>query len=135
LSEILYEFDASALKSSDRARRVLHSLGLWVLELIVILAIMYIFGIIGLIIAFLIIFLLPTPFAIVPNRYRIIGRSIICDDRREIPIQGWFKVKINEGRNYVSIHHPRRGEILRLYTSEPSKLLEIIKGVMSTLTP
>jgi len=134
LSEVLYEFDASALKSSDRFRRVLRSLSLWILELIIILAIMYMFGLIGLIIAFLIIFLLPTPFAMVPSRYKIIGKSIICDDRREIPIQNWFRVRTNESRSYVSIHHPRRGEILRLYTSEPTRLLEVIKEVMSTLT-
>lgn len=130
---MLYEFDASVLKSSDRAKRLLRSLGLWGLELAIILIIMYTFGLIGLVIAFLIILLLPTPFAMVPSRYKIIGRSIICDDRKEVLIQSWFRIKANESRYYVSIHHPRRGEILRLYTSEPSKLLEIIRGVRDNL--
>lgn len=135
MSGVLYEFDASALKSSDRAKRLLRSLGLWCLELAIILLIMYTFGLIGLIIAFLVIIFLPTPFAIVPDRYRITGRSIVCDDRREVLIQNWFRIKANEGRHYVSIHHPRRGEILRLYTSEPTKLLEIIRGVRDSLPP
>ena len=134
MSEVLYEFDASALKSYDKFRRILRSLSLWVLELIIILVVMYMFGLIGLVIAFIIIFLLPTPFAMVPSKYKIIGRSIICDGRREIPIQSWFRIRANEDRNYISIHHPRRGEILRLYTSEPTRLLEVIKEVMSTLT-
>ncbi len=130
-SEILYEAEVSDLKSADKGRRILRSISIFILEILFLLGMSIIFGNIiipAIIFIVAVILIIPTPILMTPSSYRVMKHGIDCDGRRLIPIKKDYKATMNEKRKFVSILHKRRGEIIRLYAREPSKLLGILRS-------
>jgi len=135
LEETLYEIEASDLKTADRRMRILRSVGIFILEMLLLLGLFMVFGLLAIAIFLLAVFLfLPSPAVIVPARYRITNAGVIHDRAKMIPFKRNYKVRMNEKRKFVSMLHRRRGEFLRLYTPEPSRVLQIVSESISTST-
>jgi len=133
LEETLYEIDASGLKRDDQRMRIFRSVGIFILEMTLLLGLFMVLGLLAIAIFLLAVFLfLPSPVVIVPARYRITGAGIIHDESKVIPFKRNYKVRMNEKRKFVSMLHSRRGEFLRLYTPEPSRVLQIVSESIST---
>ncbi len=45
-----------------------------------------------------------------------------------MPIKKDYRASLNERRKFVSILHKRRGEIIRLYSKDPSTLLGVFRS-------
>ena len=128
--EILYDAEVSQLKSADKGRRILRTVLIFMFELGFLFFVSYIIGsIIIAIILFVIsvLIFIPSPMLITPNNYRVRQKGVEIDWGKLIPFKRGYKAGMNEDRRYVSILHPRRGELIRLYTNEPSKLLSILR--------
>jgi len=135
LEETLYEIEASDLKTADRRMRILRSVGIFILEMLLLLGLFMVFGLLAIAIFLLAVFLfLPSPAVIVPAKYRITSAGVIHDGAKMIPFKRNYKVRMNEKRKFVSMLHRRRGEFLRLYTPEPSRVLQIVSESISTST-
>lgn len=133
MEETLYEIDASGLKRTDRRMRIFRSVGIFILEMTLLLGLFMVLGLLAIAIFLLAVFLfLPSPVVIVPARYRITSAGIIHDESKMIPFKRNYKVRMNEKRRFVSMLHSRRGEFLRLYTPEPSRVLQIVSESIST---
>jgi len=128
--EILYEEEVSDLKSVDKGRRIFRTIAIFVLEIIFILGMALALGILVSAIIFLIavVLVIPAPILITPSHYRVMKHGIDCDGRKMMPIKKDYRSSMNERRKYVSILHKRRGEIIRLYAKDPSKLLGIFRS-------
>jgi len=137
-SDVLYEGDARGLKYADRKMRVLRALGIFLLDIAILYGAFFILAILGLgdflllIVIFLVlsILVLPAPVLMTPGRYRILSTGVDSDGKRLIPLRPNYKTKINSMRRYVSVLHPRRGEFMRLYSSEPERLQQAIRKVI-----
>ena len=128
--EVLYEAEIEALKSADKGRRILRTVLIFVLEILFLLGLALIFGNIlipAIIFIISVLIFIPSPILIAPSKYRVMKNGVDCDGRRLIPIKKGYKSNMNEKRKFVSILHSRRGEIMRLYTNEPKKLLSILQ--------
>ena len=133
MEETLYEIDASGLKRDDQRMRIFRSVGIFILEMTLLLGLFMVLGLLAIAIFLLAVFLfLPSPVVIVPARYRITSAGIIHDESKMIPFKRNYKVRMNEKRKFVSMLHSRRGEFLRLYTPEPSRVLQIVSESIST---
>jgi len=133
LEETLYEIEASGLKRTDRRMRIFRSVAIFILEMVFLLGLFMVFGLLAIAIFLLaVIFFLPSPAVIVPAKYRITSAGVIHDEAKMIPFKRNYKVRMNEKRRFVSMLHSRRGEFLRLYTPEPSRVLQIISESIST---
>jgi len=133
LEETLYEIDASGLKRADRSMRIFRSVGIFILEMAFLLGLFMVFGLLAIAIFLLaVILFLPSPAVIVLGKYRITGAGVIHDEAKMIPFKRNYKVRMNEKRKFVSMLHRRRGEFLRLYTPEPSTVLQIVSESIST---
>ena len=129
--EILYEAEVSNLKLADRGRRLLRMMTIFVLEILFLLGMSLIFGNIiipAIIFLVAVVLLIPTPILMAPGSYRLMKHGIDCDGRRLIPLKKSYRATMNGRRKFVSILHKRRGEIIRLYTSDPKKLLGILRS-------
>jgi uncharacterized membrane protein len=127
--ETLYNAEVTQLKSADKSRRLLRTVLIFIFELGFLFFISYFLGIVFAIIFFLIsvILFIPSPMLITPSNYRVMKKGVQIDGGKLIPFKRGYKASMNEDRSYVSILHPRRGELIRLYTNEPSKLLGILR--------
>jgi len=127
--EVLYNAEVTQLKSIDKSRRLLRTILIFIFELGFLFFISYFLGIFIAIIFFLIsvILFIPSPMLITPSNYRVMKKGVQIDGGKLIPFKRGYKASMNEDRSYVSILHPRRGELIRLYTNEPSKLLGILR--------
>ncbi len=135
MEETLYEIEASDLKTADRRMRILRSVGIFILEMLLLLGLFMVFGLLAIAIFLLAVLLfLPSPAVIVPAKYRITSAGVIHDRAKMIPFKRNYKVRMNEKRKFVSMLHRRRGEFLRLYTPEPSRVLQIVSESISTST-
>jgi len=113
--------------------RIFRSIGIFILEMTLLLGLFMLFGLLAVAIFLLAVFLfLPSPAVIVPARYRITSAGVIHDEAKMIPFKRNYKVRMNEKRKFVSMFHSRRGEFLRLYTPEPSRVLRIVSESIST---
>ena len=129
----MYEVEASELKSADRRMRIFRSIGIFILEMVFLLGLFMVFGLFAIAIFLLaVILFLPSPAVIVPARYRITSAGVIHGEARMIPFKRNYKVRMNEKRRFISMLHSRRGEFLRLYTPEPSRVLKIVSESIST---
>lgn len=126
---VLYNAEVTQLKSVDKSRRFLRTVLIFIFELGFLFFISYFLGFVFAIIFFIIsiIIFIPSPMLITPDNYRVIRNGVQIDGGKLIPFKKGYKASMNEDRNYVSIMHPRRGELIRLYTNEPSKLLGILR--------
>ena len=70
---------------------------------------------------------IPSPILVTPRHYKVMRNGVEIDNGKIIPFKRGHKASMNETRSFVSILHPRRGEFMRLYTHEPSKLLGILR--------
>lgn len=128
--EILYEAEVSDLKSADKGRRILRTITIFVLEILFIWGMALALSIVVSAIIFLIavVLIIPAPILMTPSHYRVMKHGIDCDGRKMMPIKKDYRANMNERRKYVSILHKRRGEIIRLYAKDPSKLLGIFRS-------
>jgi len=125
--KVLYEVDATALKRADRRKRILRSAAMFIFQLAFIFILASIFGIFGMLIFILAVYVfLPAPFIPTPSKYKITKQGVILDERRMFSFKKESKLRANEERKFVSILHRRKGETLRLYTHEPKKLIKIL---------
>jgi len=137
-SDVLYESDARGLKYADRKMRILRALSIFLLDVAIlygVFVVLLIFGL-GNILILMIIFLalsilvLPAPILMTPGRYRILSTGVDSDGKRLIPLRPNYKARANNKRMFVSVLHPRRGEFMRLYASEPAQLQQAILKVI-----
>ncbi len=128
--EILYEEEVSDLKSADKGRRIFRTIAIFVLEIFFILGMALALGILVSAIIFLIavVLVIPAPILVTPSHYRVMKHGIDCDGRKMMPIKKDYRASLNERRKFVSILHKRRGEIIRLYSKDPSKLLGVFRS-------
>ena len=128
----MYEVEASGLKSADRRMRIFRSVGIFVLEMTLLFGLFMVFGLLAIAVFLLaVILFLPSPAVIVPARYRITSVGVIHGESKMITFKRTYKVRMNEKRKFVSMLHSRRGEFLRLYTPEPSRVLQIVSESIS----
>jgi len=130
-SRVLYEFDATDLKMADRNQRILRSVGVFAAELALIFVVaispLEIYGVIILFIAIL--FLLPSPVAVAPSKYKITKQGVLFDGQKVFPLQKKYKLRVNYDRNFISVRD-RKGEVLKLYTTESEKVLKILNKLI-----
>jgi hypothetical protein len=128
--KMLYDAEVTQLKSADKSRRLLRSILIFIFELGFLFFVSYVTGsIIIAIILFMVsvVLFIPSPMLITPSNYRVKQKGVEIDGGKLIPFKRGYKVGMNEERRFVSILHPRRGELIRLYTNEPSKLVSILR--------
>lgn len=129
--EILYEAEVEQLKSADKGRRIFRTILIFVLEILFLLGLALIFGNIlvpAIIFMICVLIFIPSPMLIAPSKYRVMKHGVDCNGRRTVPFKKGYKANMNLQRKFVSILHNRRGELIRLYTNEPKKLLSIIRN-------
>lgn len=134
-NETLHEEEASGLKRKQRGKIIGEKLSVFIFAISILIIMLYLLGpyvIAGFILAIFLFY----PYPLIPNRYKITESTIICNEKRVIPVQKLsprrHKLKLNEGDNYVSIHHRLRGEFIRLYTSRPKKVYNILIRLMQS---
>ncbi|MEM3501420.1 MAG: DUF2208 family protein [Candidatus Bathyarchaeia archaeon] len=129
--EVLYEGHATDLKLADRNMRMYRAILIFLLDVAILYSIFFIQIIVfqypNLLVSMVVFFILtvlilPAPILITPSDYRILPKAVDTDGKRLIPLRPNYRTKTNEKRRFVSILHPRRGEFMRLYTTEPKKL-------------
>jgi uncharacterized membrane protein len=127
--EVLYNAEVTQLKSADKGRRILRTVLIFIFELGFLFFISYFLGFVFAIIFFIIsvVIFIPSPMLITPSNYRVMKNGVQIESGKLIPFKKGYKASMNEDRSYVSILHPRRGELIRLYTNEPSKLLGTLR--------
>ncbi|MGD0330077.1 MAG: DUF2208 family protein [Nitrososphaeria archaeon] len=124
------EIDVTELKKADRKRTIIYAIGLILVEFFVMLLALILFSYIGLIVLLVFVFIFfPSPYHTMPQKYTISNGSIMFDGKKIVKIPLNFKVKTNADRMFVSIKHPRRGEVLRLYSRDPVELSEILENI------
>ncbi len=124
------EIDVTELKKADRIMTFAHTIALLIIEFLGMLFVFILTGYIGLIVLFVVVFIFfPSPYPTIPVKYTISDKSIMFNEKNIISIPSNFKIKTNTGRMFVSISHPRRGEIVRLYNKEPVKLSVILENM------
>ncbi|WP_455278020.1 DUF2208 family protein [[Eubacterium] cellulosolvens] len=131
-NEILYETDSSSLKYADRNMRIYRAILIFLLDFVILFAVLFLSGSILIsIISFLIlaVLILPTPLLIVPSRYRILKTGLDSDGKRIIPLKSSYRTKLNYNRRFVSIIHARRGECIRLYSEDPQQVQIAVQKV------
>ena len=131
-NEILYETDSSSLKYADRNMRIYRAILIFLLDFVILFAVLFLSRIILIsIISFLIlaVLILPTPLLIVPSRYRILKTGLDSDGKRIIPLKSSYRTKLNHNRRFVSIIHARRGECIRLYSEDPKQVQIAVQKV------
>jgi uncharacterized membrane protein len=131
-NEILYETDSSSLKYADRNMRIYRAILIFLLDFVILFAVLFLSRIILIsIISFLIlaVLFLPTPLLIVPSRYRILKTGLDSDGKRIIPLKSSYRTKLNHNRRFVSIIHARRGECIRLYSEDPKQVQIAVQKV------
>ncbi len=134
MEETLGDFDAGELKRADRMRSLTYTVGLMALEFIGMFLMFFLLGYIGLIIMFVLaFFFFPTPYPTIPTKYNVSNGALTYNDRTVSNISPKFKIKSNTKRMFVSIKHPRRGEVLRLYTKEPEKLMQTLEKMIQKI--
>jgi hypothetical protein len=146
-SDVLYESDGRGLKHADRKMRNLRSISIFLLDVAILYGVYFVLEIItgfglglslgsGSVLILMIIFLalsilvLPAPILMTPGRYRILSTGVDSDGKRLIPLRPNYKTRANNKRMFVSVLHPRRGEFMRLYASEPAQLQQAILKVI-----
>jgi uncharacterized membrane protein len=129
VEEALYEANVASLKKADRRNRLFKSFLIFALEVIFIL---YLYFLLPLMLMIVVFFLLsftfmPAPFFPTPSSYKIREGGVILYDRRVFSLRRAHRIKVNEKRKFVSILHRWRGEVLRLYSPEPGKVLKALE--------
>jgi uncharacterized membrane protein len=136
---VLYQTNATELRRADRKMRILRALLIFLFDFGILYAMIFVqFMILHVpnplvsITAFLVltILVLPVPILIVPSSYRILPRGIDSEEKKIIPIKHTYRTKANQKRMYVSLLHPRRGEFVRLYSSDTIKLQNVLQRVI-----
>jgi len=131
MEETLNDFDARELKRADRTRSLIYTGGLLALEFIGMFFLFFLLGYIGLIVMFVLaFFFFPTPYPTIPTKYNVSNGTLTYNGKTVNNISSKFKIKGNTKRMFVSIRHPRRGEVLRLYTKEPEKLMQTLEKMI-----
>lgn len=126
-AEVLYEVDATELKTEDRRKRVVRSILVIVFQVAFILVLVWFLGMLALVV-FLVAMYTFLPAAIVPtpSRYKLTSQGVVLDERVMFPLKRGHRFRPNEGRKFVSVLHRWRGEVLRLYTPEPKRVITIL---------
>ncbi|KPV64864.1 MAG: hypothetical protein AOA65_0710 [Candidatus Bathyarchaeota archaeon BA1] len=129
--KVIYEADATDLKMADRRKRILRSSAMFIFQLALIFILVSILGVWAMFIFLLAMFMfLPAPIIPTPSKYKITSQGVMLDERRIFSLKKEYKLRANEERKFVSILHRRRGEILRLYTSEPKRVVNILDKII-----
>ncbi|MCJ7760664.1 DUF2208 family protein [Candidatus Bathyarchaeota archaeon] len=137
--DVLYQTNATELRRADRKMRILRALLIFLFDFGILYAMIFVqFTILHVpnplvsITAFLVltILVLPVPILIVPSNYRILPRGIDSKEKKIIPIKHTYRTKANQKRMYVSLLHPRRGEFVRLYSSDTIKLRNVLQRII-----
>jgi uncharacterized membrane protein len=125
--KVLYEANVTDLKMADRKRRILRSAVLFILQLALIFVLVSILGVWAILIFLLAMYMiLPTPIIPVPSKYKITSQGVMLNERRVFSLKRGYRLRSNEERKFVSVLHRRRGEIFRLYTPEPKRVIKIL---------
>jgi len=125
--KVLYEVNVTDLKMADRKKRILRSAVLFIFQLALIFVLVSILGIWAILIFLLAIYMiLPTPLIPVPSKYKITSQGVMLNERRVFSLKRGYRLRSNEKRKFVSVLHGRRGEMLRLYTPEPKRVIRIL---------
>lgn len=128
--EILYDVDVTDLKMIDRRKRILSSTFIFIYQMAFILILALIIDIWAIFAFLLILYFLPAPFIPAPAKYKITSQGVKFDERRIFSFKKAYRLRADEKRKFVSILHRWRGEILRLYTPEPKKVMEILAKLL-----
>lgn len=125
--DILHEENAEKLKRKNYGKLLLRNIIIWIAEIIFLITLCIALGtFMGTIIFTATIFtILPTPFLKTPSKYKITTKGIIYNDKIFI-IHEIYKIKVNVKKMYISICHPIRGELIRLYTENPEKTFQAL---------
>jgi len=126
-AEVLYEVDATELKAEDRRRRVVRSILVVTFQVAFILVLVLFLGMLALVV-FLVAMYTVLPNAIVPtpSRYKLTSQGVVLDERVMFSLKRGQRLRPNEGRKFVSVLHRWRGEVLRLYTPDPNRVITIL---------
>jgi hypothetical protein len=134
---VLYQVDATDLKMADRTTRILRSIGILAAEIVLIFVVSYLLGdlaIYGVIVLFVVIvFLLPSPVALAPSKYKITKQGILFNGEKTFPLGKKYRLRVNQNRNFISIRD-RKGEVLKLYTTESEKVMKILDKLIASET-
>jgi len=133
--KILYEAEVTELKLADQRKRAYRSILMAICESLFFVLLCGLLGIIFGITIFLaaLFVFLPPLFIITPSRYQLTSQGIINNDQTFSPFRKGYHLHINEKRNFVSISHRWKGEILRLYSREPKRIFKILEQLFANL--
>jgi hypothetical protein len=139
-SRVLYEVDATNLKMTDRNKRILGSVGIFSVELAFIFIVSFLLNtsewmmVVGFAILLIaIMFFLPTPLVLAPSKYKITKQGIFFNGEKAFPLEKKYRLKVNQNRNFISVRD-RKGEVLKLYTTETEKVMKILDKILASET-
>jgi len=126
-AEVLYEVDATELKTGDRKKRMMRSFLVVVFQVAFILVLVWFLGLLALVVFFVAMYtFLPAAIVPTPSRYKLTSQGVVLNERVMFTLKRGHRLRSNEGRKFVSVLHRWRGEILRLYTPEPNRVITIL---------
>lgn len=138
-NEILYGADVTALKDRDRNNRFLRWFLTILFELIFLGILTSFFDLLFPLIGYFLILVIffPAPFFLTPSEYKIIEKGVTFKNNKFFRFKKDHTLKFNEKRMFISIFRsPKivrrliKTEILRLYTSEPKKIHELLHQLL-----
>ena len=125
--EVLYEVDATELKAEDRRRRVVRSILVVAFQIAFILVLVLFLELLALVVFLVAMYtFLPNAIVPTPSRYKLTSQGVVLDERVMFPLKRGHRLRPNEGRKFVSVLHRWKGEVLRLYTPEPKRVITIL---------
>lgn len=127
--KFLYEVDATHLKMADRNRRILDSVVIFTLELALIVVLAIFLDYLALPLFILILYFFPSPLILAPDKYKLTNEGVLFDGHNVFPLKSTYELRINFSRKFVSLKS-RWKEVLRLYTSESEKVMEILDNLI-----
>jgi len=126
-AEVMYEVDATEFKAEDRRKRVIRSILVFAFQIVFILVLVMFLGILALVVFFVAMYtFLPTAIVSTPSRYKLTNQGVVLNERVMFPLKMGHRFRPNEGRKFVSVLYRWRGEVLRLYTPDPKRVITIL---------
>ncbi len=138
-TRVLYEIDAANLKLADRNKRISISVGFASVELALVFIVSYLMGttelmLVGFVLLLIVVFFfLPTAFPFAPAKYKITKQGIFFNGEKAFPLAKKHRLKVNQNRNFISVRE-RKGEVLKLYTTETEKVMKILDKIIASDT-
>jgi hypothetical protein len=125
-SRVLYKIDATDLKMADRKKRIIGTAVIFIAELALIFPLAYFLGLLAIPLYVAIVYFMPPPIVPAPSKYEITNQGISLSGQSIFPLKSGYTLQDNQIRKFISIRRARRGEVLKLYTSDFEKVMTIL---------